>query len=789
MNGTTPSTSAPPAPLKTAPGRPQAAPRPPVKPDADNPALRVLAYIKLHWLTILFAGALLGAGLAFAAWTFLPPKYESYALFRVSQIPSSVTGSGDPQRRTNFATDVKTSANMMKTDLVYRVALGNEKLRISELPTFKDFKDKDFLKFFDEQLMVSSNEGSEIIRLSLKGDNGDDVRKIIDAVVLAYEKEVILKERTERRDLKISLASTKVKLENTLKALSGQTTTDAGNAMVAVPGAMPGPMPEGKLPPVVAPPGGIKQVDNKQPLAPVDNKVVQAAMIGESVRIDHSDDTERMKEARFNAIINRYNTLEAKLPDLDFQISLAKGRIESLKKDLQSFLDEAAPEEIGKAVRQGDAEYLAADKKAERLAKQFQNKLSESVNKDAESIKQLERDVELARIECEKVYRDKVKLLDKVRREPKQRELTALQEKAQAELAALADLKSKTLTQIAFAQEELKARPALPGPELRKEEQAKKVNSTDLDIKVIQDQLSKTSAMLQATELEAEIPTRISILQPASTPVQRDTQKQILATVFGGLMGFALVAGLMVALEMRARKLTSLTELKSLGTVPVVGVVPWRPDASTGRDPAKRADVNEAIDKLRSYVSQAWLARGATTITVTSPLGDEGKSFTAFGLASSLAQSGYKTLLVDFDLRDPSLHTYAGVVNAQGVCELLRGETDFRRTIQVLPNGMHFLAAGKWSDEARQAAVGGRLEALLMRLKEPFDCVVLHGHALLTVAESVEVARRSEVVLLCAQYRETRTPLVKKAVERIATMEIPFSGIVYVGATPGEAVC
>jgi succinoglycan biosynthesis transport protein ExoP len=106
-----------------------------------------------------------------------------------------------------------------------------------------------------------------------------------------------------------------------------------------------------------------------------------------------------------------------------------------------------------------------------------------------------------------------------------------------------------------------------------------------------------------------------------------------------------------------------------------------------------------------------------------------------------------------------------------------------------LPNGLYFLPAGQWSDEARQAAVGGRLEALLARLREPFDCVILHGHALLTAAESVEVARRADVVLLCTLYRETRLPLLKRATERVASMEVPYSGLVYLGATANEALC
>ncbi|MGL4421322.1 MAG: hypothetical protein ACRCZF_11695, partial [Gemmataceae bacterium] len=84
---------------------------------------------------------------------------------------------------------------------------------------------------------------------------------------------------------------------------------------------------------------------------------------------------------------------------------------------------------------------------------------------------------------------------------------------------------------------------------------------------------------------------------------------------------------------------------------------------------------------------------------------------------------------------------------------------------------------------------GGRLEQLLARLREPFDCVVIHAHALLTTAETVEVARRCEGVLLCAQSRETRVPHLRAAVERLTAMEVPHSGVVYVGSTRTEAHC
>jgi Mrp family chromosome partitioning ATPase len=99
------------------------------------------------------------------------------------------------------------------------------------------------------------------------------------------------------------------------------------------------------------------------------------------------------------------------------------------------------------------------------------------------------------------------------------------------------------------------------------------------------------------------------------------------------------------------------------------------------------------------------------------------------------------------------------------------------------------IPAGHWSEEVRRASGSGRLEQLLACVKEPFDCVILHSNAILTAAESIEVVRRSEAVLLCTLCRETRLPTMEKAATRIAGMEVPLLGVVYLGATAQEALC
>lgn len=753
--------------------RPPAPARPPHKAEADNPAARVLTYVRLHWLTILFAGALLGAGMGYAAWLLLPPKYESTALFRVSQVQKSVGSTGDMARNQgNFTTVVKTYAGLIKQEFVYRYAL--REYRLAELSTLKGQKDPQ--KFLDEKLIVSSKEGSEIITLSMVGEDPEDVRKIVDAMVKAYQQEVIQKEKTEANRYRDDLAKAMTSLEDQLKRKGGQLPTEPAAGPIAL-------MPGGKDPlKPDAPPLG--------PDAPkVDPALQQAGAMGDRKPADLVAETDKMKQAMFNPLNARRAKLEESLPDLGFKIAKAKADIDAIKLKYQEILNEPKSPDLEKQVRENDPDVKALKDKADRLANQLAQKLATAKDPNAASIQRMQGEHEQAEVDVEKAVREKVKQFDAARRKPREDQAQIALDVANREYAILVANLNLNKSELEKVKAELKAIPT-PAEVLRAEKEADKpITPSDVDLSVLADKYRVIAAESKIADLNRDAESRITKLQDASSPVQKDAQKQILGTVFASLLGFALVAGVCVGLEMRARKVSSLTELRAAAPVPVVGVVPHAPDADTARDPIKRAEVNESIDKLRAYVAQTWLARGATTVAVTSPLGDEGKSFTAFGLASSLAQTGMKTLLVDFDLRNPCLHTYAGVPNDLGVCELLRGEADFRRTIQVLPNGLHFLSGGKWSDDARQAAVGGRLEALLTRLKEPFDCVVLHADALLTVAESVEVARRSEVLLLCALYRTTRTPLLKKATDRAAAMEIPYTGVVYVGATASEALC
>jgi Mrp family chromosome partitioning ATPase len=482
-------------------------------------------------------------------------------------------------------------------------------------------------------------------------------------------------------------------------------------------------------------------------------------------------------------LVRKAALLREQVAELPLAIKSQKEKMASFEKQLAALKAGPPSKEVLEEVEK-DPDVMAVDAREKAFRAKYQREMALYSNPNAESVQATLAMANQAAIELKEMKEKKAYDKEFGHRQGKGNELAMLLDDANRKLRDLEDRLRADTARLAEAEVDIAKMPSDPTKPDMKPEKPPLVNP-DATMILAQDDIFRDMAHnAAALRMDIGSPRRVSVLQKASMPMQKDTKKQILVTVFAGLLGFGFIGLVVVGYEAKAKKVSSLSDLKGATPVPVVGVLPWQPG-----DSMSAPDVMESIDKLRSYVAQTWLTRGATTVAVTSPMGGEGTDFTAFGLASSLATAGYKTLLVDFDLRQPSLHTLAGVANNAGVCELLRGESDFRSSIQRLPNGLHFLGSGKWSEEARSAAVGGRLESLLSRLKEPFDCVVLHAHALLTAAESVEVARRCEVVLLCSLHRETRTPFLKRATERVATMEVPYSGIVYLGATPHEALC
>jgi Mrp family chromosome partitioning ATPase/capsular polysaccharide biosynthesis protein len=743
----------------------------------------VLTYLQLHWLMILFCGLLLGGAGAYAAWELMASKFESTALLQVSSVPAALANQNNPnQARTDFVTYLKTTSALIKSDFVLNAALRD----LRELPSIKAQKDP--IKYLEEELLVNWQDGSEVIRITFKSHAPADAKKIVDAVQGAFMREVIEKDIKEKQgflqkveaaqiDMKRILNNKKEGLEkppgNGKPSIVGNAATPAGKdpAIPAGP-AQPG---AAILPPILPAAGGAgdAQAAGGVPMPPMGQPAPAVPLPGmELGRIDP-----RILVARVGRLQEELERLPLLMSDGRRHLTLLQQKMDAIKKAPTS---KRTMDSIEK-----DPDIVGQILKIKAARRTYDFRLGAAGDANSPGIRELKRVLDAEEAHLEELRKEKAETLESENRIRAANAVGAEMEEVIRTLQRQQEQYDTAKALLAQAERQLTDLP-LPGDKIAEQ---KLYNPQYSDLDTTDGIYRRLVSQYYMTQMELNSPPRVRLLQPASNPAQKDVKKQIIGTVFAGLMGFAIMGLGAIAFETMTRRVSSLGDVKSASNLSVVGVIPCLPSEATGKDAVKRAAANESIDKLRTFVSQTWLARGATTVAVTSPLEEEGKAFTAFGLASSLAQSGYKTLLVDFDLRNPQLHTFAGIPNTNGVCELLRAEMAPQAAIQVLPSGLHMLPSGRWSDEARKNATGEKLETLLSRLKEPYDCVVLHGHALLTAAESVEVARRCEVVLVCALYRETTTPLLKRAAERVATMEIPYSGIVYVGATEREALC
>jgi Mrp family chromosome partitioning ATPase len=789
---------APTATVKPAPIPPRpASPARTAKPAEEANNLRVFTYLQLHWLKIVFCGMFLSAGGAYAAWELLASKFESTGMLRVLSVPGSLASSSNPnQGKTDFMTYLRTTSTLIKSDFVLNAALRN----LKDSPTIKSQKDP--IKYLEEELIITCPEGSEVIKVTFKSHEPSDSKRIVDAVQKAFMSEVIQKEVQEKQIFVKNVEDALLTMRRVLE--QNMDITDKAGAKSALAVNLPAGVqqagnttPAAPLPPLT-PVGPAAQNPATGPAAPGtaaapgNQGVVQAGGVVAG-QVPAKDQlvvpTAGLDLGKINPqfLLQKVALLQSKLESLPVAMNDEKRALTVLQQKMDA-IKNAPTSQLTLDSIEKDPEVITQILKAKTIHREYEFRKNAANNEQAEGVQQLKRSWEAAEAKLEQLRKEKAEALERDKRIAAANAVGAEMEGCVRRLQRLQEEHEISKALLERAEKQLAE---IPNPTLRGfgdprdkhyDPDFSKMESTDGIYRRLVQQY-------YMTQMELKNPTRVSILQDGSNPTQKDMKKQIIGTVFAALMGFGLMAVGVIAFETMTKKVSSLADAKVASHVPVVGVIPCRPSEAMGKDPARRAAANESIDKLRAYVAQTWLARGATTVAVTSPLGEEGKAFTAFGLASSLAQSGYKTLVVDFDLRDPQLHAYAGVANANGVCELLRAETDAGTAIQFLPSGLHLLPAGKWSDEARKAATGEKLESLLSKLKGNYDCVVLHGHALLTAAESVEVARRCEVVLVCALYRETTSPLLKRAAERIAAMEIPYSGVVYIGATDQEALC
>jgi capsular exopolysaccharide synthesis family protein len=193
-----------------------------------------------------------------------------------------------------------------------------------------------------------------------------------------------------------------------------------------------------------------------------------------------------------------------------------------------------------------------------------------------------------------------------------------------------------------------------------------------------------------------------------------------------------------------------------------------------------RSPAAEAFRTLRTNLIFSSLDRPITTLVVTSPAPDEGKSTTLANLAVTMAQAGRRTILVDCDLRRPTQHRLWGVSNGRGLTSMvLEGEASGQPPlVSVGVDNLWLLPSGPLPPNPADLLGSKRMEEIVATLKEQADIVLFDAPPVLAVTDAALLAAKLDGALLVVEAGGTRREHAQRAKDMLENLNIRVVGAV-----------
>ncbi|MED5803092.1 polysaccharide biosynthesis tyrosine autokinase [Gordonia sp. Z-3] len=294
---------------------------------------------------------------------------------------------------------------------------------------------------------------------------------------------------------------------------------------------------------------------------------------------------------------------------------------------------------------------------------------------------------------------------------------------------------------------------------------------------------------------------KVTVVTPAvasDDPVSPATLRNtVIGFVLGGLLGLLIV----IVRNGLDTKIRSTSDVQALTSTPVLSSLPY--DPILGEGPldfgAGASSAAEAFRQLRVNLSFVSVDNPSRAIAVTSPNAGEGKSTIAVNLASAIAESGVRVVLVDADLRRPNVHRVLGLAGGAGFTDILTGRVLLDDVVQRSPKSgdLDVVSAGSAAPNPAELLGSRRAEEVFSRLRSEYEWVIVDAPPVLPVADTATVSNWLDGVLMVVRAGATERADVAVALGQLETAGVPVLGVVanalattevgYYGATYGPS--
>lgn len=285
----------------------------------------------------------------------------------------------------------------------------------------------------------------------------------------------------------------------------------------------------------------------------------------------------------------------------------------------------------------------------------------------------------------------------------------------------------------------------------------------------------------------------IDIVDPAmppASPTLKSSSKMVLVGVIFGLIGGIIVAFLMDSLDTGLR---TIAEVESVTELPSLAVIPrarrTSPEQGASMTTAQKnlivlsqskSQFSEAFRSLRTSLLLSTTGHPPKFILLTSATPSEGKTTLSTNLACILAQGDARVLLIDADLRRPSVHHRFGMTGKVGLTTVLTGATSLENAVQnvsEVPN-LDILPAGPMPPFPSEMLSSHAMDSLLQRCGELYTHVLLDTPPVLSVTDGVVLARHADAVVLVVRHGTSSKNVVRRARDLLVRSGAPLTGIV-----------
>jgi capsular exopolysaccharide synthesis family protein len=280
-------------------------------------------------------------------------------------------------------------------------------------------------------------------------------------------------------------------------------------------------------------------------------------------------------------------------------------------------------------------------------------------------------------------------------------------------------------------------------------------------------------------EVDAAIPKTgiVAIIDPAEVSLKPDRPRKALNITLGVIIGLIVGVGLAFFIEYLDTSVKTIDDVERALQAPVLGVIPQ--NVGSLMDEGPDSPHAEAYRVLRTNLMFSQKDPKLNTITIVSAGAGEGKSTTTFNLAVVFAQNGQRVLIVDSDLRRPSIHKFFKVSNSIGLTNYLLKQNTLEEVIQTTQiSTLDFLPSGKLPSSSMGVLSSNPMKELIRELKRRYDWVFFDSPPIMGVSDASILASEVDMVLQVIQYRRYPQPMTIRAKQMIEKVGGNLLGIV-----------